>query len=209
MKADQWHEAVQAYLANIRFVDGQIGRVLDALDASGRADNTIIVLWGDHGWHLGEKEHWRKFTLWERATRVPLMIVAPGTTTAGARCDAPVELTSLLPTLCELTDVQPPPGCDAPSLAPLLADSDADWPHAAITTHGRGNSAARDGRFRLIRYADGARELYDHADDPGEHTNLLADDATHPAAARLAAALPTDLAPNAPKGGRKNKNAGK
>ena len=202
-KAGVWADGVRAYLVNIRYVDGQVGRVLDAIEESGRADRTVVVLWGDHGWHLGEKRHWRKFTLWERATRVPLMIAAPGVTTAGGRCDAPVELTSLFPTLCDLCGVEPPGPLDAPSLRPLLADPAAAWEGVAVTTHGRGHSAARGPRFRLIRYADGSRELYDHAADPGEYENLLANGASHPAADRLAAALPTDYAPNAPGGGRK------
>ncbi|MFH5806499.1 sulfatase [Alienimonas sp. DA493] len=197
-RAGQWDEAVRAYLANVRYADGQVGRLLDALDASGRADNTIIVLWGDHGWHLGEKQHWRKFTLWERATRVPLMIVAPGVNEPGSRCDAPVELTSLFPTLCDLCGVPPEGEFDAPSLRPLLADPNAAWEHVAVTTHGRGNTSVRGPRFRLIQYKDGSRELYDHAADPGEHDNLLHDGKNRPAAADLARRLPTDYAPNAP-----------
>ncbi|NNJ28136.1 sulfatase [Alienimonas chondri] len=200
-KADQWSAGVRAYLANIRYADGQVGRLLDALNASGRADNTIVVLWGDHGWHLGEKEHWRKFTLWERATRVPLMILAPGVTEAGGRCDAPVELTSLYPTLCNLCGVPAPEGLDAPSLRPLLANPRAPWEHAAVTTHGRGNTSVRGERFRLIRYADGERELYDHRVDPGEYNNLLNKDAEHIAADALAKSLPTDYVPNAPTSG--------
>ncbi|WP_242688150.1 sulfatase [Alienimonas californiensis] len=197
-QADQWGAAVRAYLANIRYADGQVGRLLDALDASGRADNTIIVLWGDHGWHLGEKEHWRKFTLWERATRVPLMIVAPGVTDAGTRCDAPVELTSLFPTLCDLCGVAPAGEFDAPSLRPLLEDPDAAWEHVAVTTHGRGNTSVRGPRFRLIHYKDGGEELYDHAADPGEYRNLLTHADRPPAFGPLQKRLPTDYAPNAP-----------
>ena len=198
----QWSDAVRAYLANIRYADGQIGRLLDALDVSGRADRTIIVLWGDHGWHLGEKQHWRKFALWERATRVPLMIVAPGVTGPGTRCDAPVELTSLYPTLCDLCDVPPPGPLDAPSLRPLLENPAAEWSHAALTTHGRGNTAVRGPRFRLIHYEAGDRELYDHEADPGEHDNLLASRKTHAALEELTDALPNDYAPNAPGGGK-------
>ena len=208
-KADQWSPAVRAYLANIRYADGQVGRLLDALDASGRADRTIIVLWGDHGWHLGEKQHWRKFALWERATRVPLMIVAPGVTSPGTRCDAPVELTSLYPTLCDLCDVPPPGPLDAPSLRPLLENPAADWSHAALTTHGRGNTAVRGPRFRLIHYEAGARELYDHETDPGEHDNLLASRERHAAVKELVDALPNEYAPNAPGGGGKGNKKGK
>ncbi len=212
LAGEQWSPAVRAYLANIRYADGQVGRLLDALDASGRADRTIIVLWGDHGWHLGEKQHWRKFTLWERATRVPLMIVASGVTGAGGRCDAPVELTSLFPTLCDLAGVTPggtdDDPFDAPSLRPLLENPlsegpAAAWEHVAVTIHGRGNASARGPRFRLIRYADGSRELYDHQLDPGEQQNLLDEElpdggAARAAADRLGKALPPAYAPNAP-----------
>ncbi len=84
LEHDQWHQAVQGYLASIAFTDAMVGKLLDALDASPYADNTIIVMWGDHGWHLGEKQHWRKFALWEEATRVPFVVVAPGVTAAGS-----------------------------------------------------------------------------------------------------------------------------
>jgi len=103
-----WTRAVQGYLASIAFADACVGRLLDALDASGRADRTIIVLWGDHGWHLGEKLHWRKFALWEETTRVPLIIVAPGVTQPGRRCERTVSLLDLYPTLAELCHSTPP-----------------------------------------------------------------------------------------------------
>jgi arylsulfatase A-like enzyme len=105
LKTGNWRYAVQAYLASITFADTQIGRLLDALDASDYSENTIVILWGDHGWHLGEKEHWRKFALWEEATRCPLMIVAPGVTRPGTRCERTVDLTSVYPSLCELCDL--------------------------------------------------------------------------------------------------------
>jgi arylsulfatase A-like enzyme len=99
---DQWKKAVQGYLAAIEFADAQVGRVIDALDQSAYKDNTIIVLWSDHGWHLGEKSHWRKFALWERATRVTFMIFDPRDTKAGSRLSQPVNLLSIYPTLVEL-----------------------------------------------------------------------------------------------------------
>ena len=138
------------------------------------------------------------------------MIVAPGVTddaaaNGGGRCDAPVELTSLFPTLCDLCGVPAPDGLDAPSLRPLLEDPDAAWGHVAVTIHGRGNAGVRGPRFRLIRYRDGSRELYDHEVDPGEHDNLLDGAAGHAAADELAGALPTGYAPNAPVLGKKKR----
>ena len=103
LASGRWKEAVQAYLAAISYLDGQIGRVLDAYDKSPAKDNTIIVFWGDHGWHLGEKEHWRKFALWEEATRAPFMWVVPGVTKPGGICKSPVDFMSVYPTLCDLT----------------------------------------------------------------------------------------------------------
>jgi arylsulfatase A-like enzyme len=168
----RWKEAIQAYLAAISYVDGQIGRVLDALDASSYSHNTIIVLWGDHGWHLGEKEHWRKFALWEESTRAPLIWVAPGLTTAGTRIDHAVELISIYPTLFEQAKLPVPNDIDGKSIAELIANPHIEWNGTALTTHGMNNHAVRDNRWRYIRYSDGSEELYDHHVDPYEWTNL-------------------------------------
>ncbi|MEZ6071264.1 MAG: sulfatase [Pirellulales bacterium] len=172
---DQWHAAVQGYLASIAFVDRQIGRVLDAFDRGPYADNTIIVFWTDHGWHLGEKKHWRKFALWERATHTPLAIVAPGVTTPGARCDRPASLVDVYPTLVDLCGLPAVEANEGESLRPWLVDPQAPRQRPALTTHGRGNHAVRSDRFRYIHYADGSEELYDHASDPNEWTNLAGD----------------------------------
>lgn len=172
LASGRWLEAIQGYLAAIAFVDAQIGRVLDALDASPNAGNTVICLWGDHGWHLGEKEHWRKFTLWEEGTRAPLLWVAPGLTQAGSRCHRTVDFVSLYPTLCELAGIPKPGHLEGPSLVPLLSDPKADWKHAAITTHGFRNHAIRTEDWRYIRYADGTEELYRERRDPFEWDNL-------------------------------------
>jgi arylsulfatase A-like enzyme len=173
-EADQWRPLVRAYLACTSFVDSQVGRVLDALDASGRADETVVVLWSDHGWHLGEKGITGKNSLWERATRVPLIIAGPGVS-AGARCDRPAELLDLYPTLVELCGLPPRDGLDGHSLVPQLKDAHAPRPWPAITTHNRGNHAVRSQRWRYIRYADLTEELYDHSDDPAEWKNLASD----------------------------------
>jgi arylsulfatase A-like enzyme len=187
---DNWRYAVQAYLASITFADAQIGRVLDALEASPHKDNTIIVLWGDHGWHLGEKQHWRKFALWEEATRVPLMVVAPGVTAAGQRCGRTVDLMNVYPTLCELCGLPIPDRAEGISMLPLLKDPQADWNHPAITTHGRGNHAVRSERYRYIRYANGDEELYDHQADPGEWKNLVAEESLASVKQELAKWIP-------------------
>lgn len=173
-RAGQWRGLVRAYLASISFVDSQIGRVLDELEATRRADDTIVVLWSDHGWHLGEKGITGKNSLWERSTRVPLFVAGPGVT-ANATCGRPVELLDLYPTLIELCRLSPVEGLEGHSLAPQLRDAQAprEWP--AVTTHNQGNHAVRSERWRYIRYADGSQELYDHRADPHEWTNLASD----------------------------------
>ncbi|HKB38375.1 MAG TPA: sulfatase [Gemmataceae bacterium] len=172
VEAKQWEKAVQAYLACISFADAQVGRLLDALDKSEHARNTIVFLWSDHGWHLGEKQHWRKFALWEEATRVPLVWVVPGVTKAGGKCERTVELISLYPTLCELCGLEIPKHVEGVSFKELLADPKAAWDRPAVTTHGYKNHAVRTERYRYIRYADDSEELYDEEKDPYEWTNL-------------------------------------
>lgn len=172
LASGRWKEAVQAYLAAVSYLDHQLGRVLDALEKSPYKNNTIICLWGDHGWHLGEKEHWRKFALWEEATRAPLIWVVPGVTQPGGVCTRPVDFMSIYPTLCALAGIARPAWVEGHDLKPLLANPAAEWPHAAITTYGRNNHAVRTDRWRYIRYADGGEELYDHQQDPYEWTNL-------------------------------------
>ncbi|MEL6104574.1 MAG: sulfatase-like hydrolase/transferase [Planctomycetota bacterium] len=176
----QWRQGIQGYLASIYFADTMLGRVLDALESGPNKHNTIVVLWSDHGWHLGEKQHWQKFTGWRVCTRVPLMIrvpkattTLPGGTSAGNVCDAPVNLLSLFPTLIELAGLPPEPSLDGPSLVPLLKDAKAQWPHVSITYLGRpGNYGLSGQRYRYIAYDNGDEELYDIKLDPHEWTNL-------------------------------------
>ncbi len=202
VEADQWAEAVQGYLASIAYADAEVGRLLDALDASAHADNTIVVLWSDHGWQFGEKEHWRKFALWENLARVVMVWrVPPGTpglavgTTSGSVSGRTVSLLDMYPTLLELTGVPTRSGLDGVSLVPLLRDPDSAWDRPVITTYQFSEYSIRDERYRYIRYIDGSEELYDHDVDPHEWTNL-ADDPKHAAAkARLAGLLPTSPAP--------------
>lgn len=174
LKHDQWEVAVQGYLASISFADAQMGRVLDALAESPNADNTIVVLWGDHGWHLGQKEHWRKHTLWEDGLRTTLVISAPGVTVPDARSDGPVSLLDLYPTLIELTGLDSQETMDGQSLVPLLKQPDRPWPRPVLSTYGFQNHSLRTERWRYIRYHDGTEELYDHNVDPHEWRNLAA-----------------------------------
>jgi len=195
---NQYRQAVQGYLASIAYADMEIGRLLDALDHSPLAKNTIVVLWGDHGWHLGEKHHWRKFALWEEATRVPLMIVAPGLTRPGSVSGRTVNLMDLYPTLADLCGLPIDPAWEGRSLRPLLAQPDAAWDFPSITTHGRNNHAVRSERWRYIRYADGSEELYDHDADPLEWKNLAGDPQLAGVKQELARWLPSVNAPDAP-----------
>ncbi len=172
-KAGKEREGVQAYLACISFIDVQVGLVLDALDASPHAENTIVVFWGDHGWHLGEKSHWSKSTLWEEATRAPLMIVAPGINPG--RCPTPVSFLDIYPTLVELAGLEPNVDLDGKSIVPLMKNPEAVWERPALTTHGKGNHSLRTKQWRYTRYHDGGEELYDHYTDPMEWNNLAGD----------------------------------
>lgn len=202
VKPEQARLSVQAYLACISFVDDLVGQVLDALDASPCAKNTIVVFWSDHGFHLGEKQHWAKQTLWEESTRVPLIVVAPGVL-AGQRCARPVSLLDLYPTVMELCGLPIPEGLDGQSLVPLLKDAEAPWERPALTTSGFQSHALRSSRWRYIRYADGSEELYDHELDPNEWTNLAGEARLEPVKAELARWLPKENAADLrPRGGR-------
>jgi len=198
LEHDLWHSAVQAYLANITFADAMLGRVLDALDESGRRDNTIICLWSDHGWHLGEKQRWHKSTLWEEAARVPLIFVVPGTTEPGSICRRTVSLVDLYPTLVELCGLPPKWENDGLSLRPLLEDPSRAREQPAITSHAGDNHAVRTERWRYIRYADGSEELYDHRSDPNEWTNLAGDPEHAAVKDRLSEWLPEVVVPYPP-----------
>lgn len=190
LRTNSWSKAVAAYLASVSFVDAMVGRVLDALDAGPSAGNTIVVLVSDHGYHLGQKEHWRKFALWEEATRIPLVIATPDGMSAPGRSGRTVSLLDIYPTLVELAGLPPQPDLEGRSLAPLLADPEADWDRPVLSTYGPGNHAVRSERWRYIRYADGSEELYDHDADPHEWTNLAGDPAHAAVKRRLAARIP-------------------
>lgn len=191
---DEWKAIVQAYLASVTFVDAQVGKLLDALEESGRADRTVVVLWSDHGYHLGEKNRFAKQAIWERDTRVPLVIRAPGIG-GGQRCDAPVQLLDLYPTLLELCGLPRNPQNDGHSLVPLLKDPTSEWNHLAVTCYGVGNVSIRSRTHRYIIYEDGSEELYDMKADPNEWTNLAARPDSEAIKERLAKARPGKEAP--------------
>ena len=186
LKSGRWKEAVQAYLATIAFCDAQVGRLIDGLNKSAYRDNTVVVLWGDHGWHLGEKHHWRKFALWEEAARMPLIWSMPGLTKGGGVCERPVDLMTIYPTLCDLAGVPIPSHVEGLSIRPLLADPQAKWEQPAITTFHRNNHSFRSETWRYIRYSDGGEELYNHDTDPYEWNNVADDDAFATVKAALA-----------------------
>ena len=169
----QWKPAIQAYLACTAMVDDLVGQLTEALEKSKYADDTIIVLWSDHGFHHGEKGRWGKYSLWERATRVNFIWVAPGVTRPGSVCSKPVNLLDIYPTLASLT------GCESPAkqlegndLSVLMKHPEAAWDEATVTTFGYKNYGVRSGRYRYIVYEDGSEELYDHTNDKWEWKNL-------------------------------------
>jgi arylsulfatase A-like enzyme len=196
-KTGKYKEAVQAYLASIGFADALVGYLLDALEKSTYRHNTIIVVWSDHGWHLGEKGTWHKQTLWERATRVPFFIVAPGITRPGSVCNHPVNLVDIYPTLIDLCGLKANKKLDGISLIKLLENPQAVWKRPSLITYERGNHAVRSRRWRYIRYNDGTEELYDHDNDPHEWTNLAGDSRFNIIKKQLAKWLPKSDAPSA------------
>lgn len=162
-----------AYRAAVSFVDAQIGKVLEELDQLGLADNTIVVLWGDHGWHLGDHTIWGKHTTFERALRSPLIIRVPGMNAPGVSADGLVETVDIYPTLAELAGIAPPEGLSGRSLVSLLEDPDHPGKDGAFG-YWNGRRTLRTDRFRITRYESGEPlvELFDHLTDPFETTNV-------------------------------------
>ena len=186
----QWKNAVQGYLASCSFADACVGVVLRALEESDYAENTIVVLWGDHGYHVGEKERISKLTLWEQGSKTPLIISTPDlAATGGKRCKQPVSLVDLYPTLVELCGLPARDGLDGHSIAPLLRDPETEWQYPAVISL-RDDHAVRSRSWHYIRYADGGEELYDAAKDPHQWKNLANDPAHASAKAELKKWLP-------------------
>ncbi|TWU39574.1 sulfatase [Novipirellula artificiosorum] len=194
MEEEQWQDMIHSYLACISFVDAQVGRVLDALDASPYADNTLVILWSDHGYHMGEKNTFQKHTVWERSSRTPMIIAGPGVT-AGQRCDRVVSLLDIYPTLVDLCSLPANPKCEGRSLRPLIKNPSEAWPYPALINCREGHYAVQTESHRYIRYEDGSEELYDHGQDPNEWSNLVADPAHADRRAAMAKQLKELLLP--------------
>jgi arylsulfatase A-like enzyme len=196
-KDEAWNRVRRAYLACISWADFNVGRVLDALEASPYADNTVVVLWSDHGYGMGEKRHFRKFALWEEATRVPFILWDARDKAApeGRECDDAVSLINVYRTLADAAGLEPPAYVDGISLMPQMKNPGAPIESPAITTWGRGNYTVRDKDWRYIRYFDGSEELYAHRYDPDEWENLAADPQYASTKERLARGLPREEAP--------------
>ena len=177
LKYEQWKPMVRGYLAAISFADAQVGKLVDALDCSENAENTWIVLFSDHGWHLGEKEHWGKHTPWRNSTRVPFIIIPPKGMSTGdfkpaAECNQPVNLVDIYPTLVEMANLPKKEGLSGKSLLPLIENPNAKWDEATVTTIAHGNHAIHTKTWSYIHYYDGSEELYNIEDDPEEWVNL-------------------------------------
>jgi arylsulfatase A-like enzyme len=202
IEANQWKNAVQGYLASIAYADAMVGRVIDALENSAYAENTIIVLWSDHGWQLGEKTHWRKFALWENVVSAVLMIKIPEGTPgllkgslAGGRCDRVTSLIDIFPTLIDLCGLPEKKGLDGHSLIPLLKNPSAEWDYPALTTYDFSEFSVRTQNWRYIRYIDGSEELYNHQVDPEEWNNLAYQPKYKKIKESLSNHIPRELAP--------------
>ncbi|MEP4076716.1 sulfatase [Haloferula sp.] len=201
-EAGQWKQAVQGYLASISFADAMLGQLLDALEKSPYADNTIVVVWSDHGWQLGDKQHWRKFALWDQTVRCVLMMKVPkGTpalangTATGSDCQRVTSLIDIYPTLVELCGLSSRSDLDGNSLVPLLKNPASPWDHPAITAYNFSEFAITTERWRYIRYIDDSDELYDFKNDPDERHNLTNNEQSATTKARLAKLIPQDPAP--------------
>lgn len=175
IETNQWKNAVQAYLACVAFVDAQVGKVLDALEKSDYANNTVVVLWSDHGYHVGEKNRFGKQALWQRATKSVLIFKLPGNAEK-ALCSKPVQLVDIYPTLTDLCRIPSNKMNEGHSLLPLINKPvSAKWPYMALTSYGKGNISVASSRYQLIQYEDNSLELYDLKVDPDEWKNLASD----------------------------------
>ncbi len=185
LTSEKQQEIIQAYFASISFMDAQVGRVLDSLEKHGLAEETVVVMTSDHGYHLGEHGLWQKMSLFEESARVPLIIAAPGISVEGSAVTAPVGLIDVAPTLLELAGVPGPDNLQGQSLVPMLKDATAQgrgWALSQVSRGGGKNAAPfygytlRTERYRYTEWGEGTqgRELYDHREDPRELTNLAA-----------------------------------
>ena len=198
-------EIIQAYYASITLMDACVGKLLDALDRLKLADNTIVVFFSDHGYHLGQHGLWQKSDLFEGSARVPLILSVPGMKNEGQASDSLAELIDLYPTLAEYCGLPPKEGLDGRSFAPVLHKPDTRWNTPTLTTMGFKNHSLRGPRYRYTRYADGSEELYDHQNDPMEWRNLTTDQGMEAVKARFRSLLPQHDEPETPKNDIDNK----
>jgi iduronate 2-sulfatase len=171
IQSGEWPKIVQAYLACVSFVDFYVGEILNALENSKYAENTVVVLWSDHGYRLGEKGTFAKHCLWEEGTKAPLIFAGPGIE-EGKVVHSPAEMLSIYPTLLDLCGLEPYGRNEGVNLAPLLRGKTEIAGEFALTTYGWGNHGIRTEYFRYIRYKDGSEEFYNHQNDPNEWYNL-------------------------------------
>lgn len=174
LETNKWKEAVRAYLANISFADACIGHLMKALNSSPSANNTIVVLMGDHGWHLGEKEHWSKNVLWERSAKTPLLILDPRDKEAGVSTRI-VSLLDVYPTLVNLCNLPNKKDLGGKDISALLNNPDAEWNKMALTSKAANMHSLRSEDYRYTVYSDGFEELYNHKTDPNEWYNVASD----------------------------------
>ena len=196
-----WNKLLHGFAANTSFADWSIGQVLEALDNSKYADNTMVIFFSDNGYHMGEKNHFEKATLWEMAAYTPVMIRMPNRSHAGVVTETPINSIDFSPTLMEYCSLeQPDHQPEGLSLRPLLEDPFAQWERPSITTYGEEIYSAGSARYRYIRYPDGSEELYDHDNDPHEWDNLADDPELESVKTRLLDWKPSSFAEN--NGGR-------
>ena len=213
VSADTARQLVHGYYAAVSYTDAQLGRVLDALKENGFADNTVVILWGDHGWHLGDHGMWCKHTNYEQATRAALLVSNPGQKTTGKACERLVEFVDIYPTLAEVCGLPKPDGVEGYSFAPLLDDPAKGWKAAAFSqfprTPGKPTGplmgyAVRTERYRYVEWRKKgttevvARELYDHKTDPAEDANVAGVEANKAVVEELAKKLAGGWKENAP-----------
>ncbi len=196
-----WEQAVQGYLASINYADDLVGKLLTDLEASEYADNTIVVIFSDHGWQLGEKGHWRKFALWEDVLNTVLMVRVPKDVKGlpqgnyvGGESDGNVSLLDVLPTLLELAGIEPKEGISGRSIVPLLADPDAEWNEPVVSVYGDNRYSVIQGDWHYILYEEGGEELYNMVDDPHEWENLASITEHEARKEMLASHIPTEPA---------------
>lgn len=203
-KKQVWLKMMKGYCANYSFADWNIGRVVEALDQSQYADNTIVIFYSDNGFHNGTKNHWVKSTLWEQADAVPFLIRLPGK--KGGERKQTVSLLDVYPTLVDFCGLEKPSHTfSGKSIVPVFKEPEYDWNRPGFTCYGENYSSVRSERYRYIQYPDGTEELYDHSNDPYEHTNLAGNASYNSVKERLSRSIPQDFAKSL--GGKKEKTA--